>query len=65
MQTIVSVVNHGHGKLLSLLLSDLNEFCSGEDLKIVITNNIYDGDLVIGDTDFVGATAFMPGSGTA
>ena len=52
MRTVVSVINHGHGKLLSLLLNDLNEFCSGEDLKIVITNNVYDEDLVIGDTDF-------------
>ena len=52
MRTVVSVINHGHGKLLSLLLSDLNEFCSGEDLKIVITNNVCDEDLVISDTDF-------------
>lgn len=47
MKTLISIINHGHGNLISLLISDLEKFCYDEDIKIVITNNIPDDNFFI------------------
>jgi len=47
MRTIISIINHRHGNLISLLISDLEKFCHAEDIKIVITNNIPDDNFFI------------------